>query len=168
MFLEDEKRRYGYLSHSVPHLCTSDCPWPIIKSLLSCFNRESLENYICPSYKIASGEATAYGLPSKCNKTFVHILLCHLMKAICFRINKTVKHDKSFLKYTISLLANSGNLKHILMICRALFFFLLSKSDETPSFKEHKKFIKNCSEAIEQFKNDALTKSDPCQERLSD
>ena len=34
MFLEDEMKRYGYTSHSVPILCTTDWSWPILKCLV--------------------------------------------------------------------------------------------------------------------------------------
>ena len=65
--------------------------------------------------------------PQKKNKTFVHISLCHLMKAICYKIDKSFKVDKSFLKYPISLLANAGNLDDIFDICTNLFTILLSQ-----------------------------------------
>ena len=33
-FLEDEMSRFNYTTHSVPLLCTSDVPWPIIKTFM--------------------------------------------------------------------------------------------------------------------------------------
>ena len=78
-FPEDEKRRYGYTTHSIPVLCTTDCSWPIIKSLISAFNKETLEGYIRRSYKIVIGEASLHDIPPEYKKTFVHISLCHLI-----------------------------------------------------------------------------------------
>ena len=49
------------------------------------------------------------------------------MKAICYKIDKSFKVDKSFLKYSISLLANAGNLNDIFDICTSLFTILLSQ-----------------------------------------
>ena len=47
------------------------------------------------------------------------------MKAICYKIDKSFKVDKGFLKYYISLLANAGNLNDIFDIC--FYAILLSK-----------------------------------------
>ena len=100
-FLEDVKKKYGYRTHIVPILCTTDCSFPILKSLVSAFNKESLEEYIQRSYKICNGEASVSELPAEINKTFVHLSLSlslwHLMNAICYKI------DKRFLKYCRSL-----------------------------------------------------------------
>ena len=120
-FLEDEKIRYGYTTHSIPVLCTTDCSWPIIKSLISSFNKETLEGYIRRSYKIVIGEASLHDIPSEYKKTFVHISLCHLMKAICYKINKCFHKDKQFIKFVTSLLANAGKIKDILELCESLF-----------------------------------------------
>ena len=127
IFLEDVKKKYGHRSHTVPILCTTDCSFPILKSLVSAFNKESLEEYLQRSYKICCGEASVSELPSEKNKTFVHISLCHLMKAICYKIDKSFKVNKSFLKYSISLLANAGNLNDIFDICTSIFTILLSQ-----------------------------------------
>ena len=72
-FLEDEKKKYGYTTHSVPVLCTTDCSWPILKCLVSAFNKETLEGYIHTSYKICSGKASMLDFPSEPNKTFLRI-----------------------------------------------------------------------------------------------
>ena len=120
-FLEDEKRKCGYRSHSVPLLCTTDCSWPILKCLVSAFNKENLEAYIHRSYKVCTDEATVADLPSEPPKTFLHISLCHLMKSICYKINQSFKKEKQFVKFCISLLANAGNLKDVFDICESLF-----------------------------------------------
>ena len=153
-FLEDEKRRYGYTTHSIPILCTTDCSWPIIKSLISSFNKETLEEYIIRSYKIALGEASVHDLPSEHNKTSVHISLCHLMKAICFKINKCFHKDKQFIKFVISLLANAGNVTDIFELCEYLFQVLLSKSNK--SCEKAKQLLDAKAENIENFKKDSL------------
>ena len=154
-FVEDEKRRYGYTTHSIPVLCTTDCSWPIIKSLISSFNKETLEGYIRRSYKIVIGEASLHDIPSEYKKTFVHISLCHLMKAICYKINKCFHKDKQFIKFVISLLANAGNIKDILELCESLFHILLSKKNK--SCEKAKKLLDMKAENIERFKTDSLT-----------
>ena len=127
LFLEDEMKRYGYTSHSTPVLCTTDCSWPILKCLIEGFNNEKLEQYSARSYKIVSGEANESDLPSSQTKTFVHISLCHSMKSFSRKINKIFKIEKDFVKFSMSLLANSGNLTDIFSILEALFTILLSK-----------------------------------------
>ena len=91
LFLEDEKKRYGFNSHSVPLLCTTDCSWPILKCLVECLNSESLEKYLIRSYKIVSGNAEEMDLPVVQPKTFIRISLCHAMKALSLKINKCYK-----------------------------------------------------------------------------
>ena len=93
-FLEDEKKKYWYTTYCVPVLCTTDCSWPILKCLVSAFNKETLEGYIHRSYMICSGEASMLDFPSEPNKTFVHISLCHLMKAICYKTNHCFYKEK--------------------------------------------------------------------------
>ena len=80
-FLEDETKRYRYTTHSVPILCIADVSWTIIKCLVESFNKETLEQFICRSYRISSGNASIEDLPTIPVKTFVHISLCHAMKA---------------------------------------------------------------------------------------
>ena len=41
-FLEDEMQRYNYTTFSVPLICTTDFSWPITKSLVETFNKESV------------------------------------------------------------------------------------------------------------------------------
>ena len=50
-------------------------PLPIRKSLVSAFNKESLEEYIQRLYKICNGDASVSELPAEINKSFVHISL---------------------------------------------------------------------------------------------
>ena len=126
-FLEDEMKRYNYTTHSVPLLCTTDVSWPIIKSLIGVFNNESVEEYIGRSFVIVSGRATSNELPINKLKTFVHISLCHVMKAFSNKVNKCFKKDKNFIKFALSLLANSFDYQDILEICSNLFKVLLSK-----------------------------------------
>ena len=164
--LEDEKRKYGYRSHSVPLLCTTDCSWTILKCLVSAFNKENLEAYIHRSYKVYTDEATVADLPSEPPKTFLHISLCHLMKSICYKINQSFKKEKQFVKFCISLSANAGNLKDVFDICESLFKILLST---TSSSCENKKYILNekvqhienilnkKAQHIENFKADSLS-----------
>ena len=93
-FLEDEMKRYGYTTYSVPVLCTCDVSWPIIKCLIEAFNKETLEEYICRSYTIVSGDASSKELPLLRRKTYVHISLCHAMKSFSRRIGKLFKKKK--------------------------------------------------------------------------
>ena len=81
MFLEDDLKRFGYTTNSIPILCTCDVSWPIIKCLIEAFNKETLKEYITRSYTIASGDASSNELPLLRRKTFVHISLCHSMKS---------------------------------------------------------------------------------------
>ena len=130
-FLEDEKPKYGYRSHSVPLLCTTDCSWPILKCLVSAFNKENLGAYIYRSYKVCTDEATVADLPSEPPKTFLRIPLCHLMKSVCYKINQYFKKEKQFVKFCIILLANAGNLKDVFDICESLFKILLSTTSSS-------------------------------------
>ena len=126
-FLKDELKRYNYTTHSVPLLCTTDVSWPIIKSLLGVFNNESVEEYIGRSFAIVSGKATSNDLSINKIKTVLHISLCHVMKAFANKVNKCFKEDKNFMKFSLSLLANSFHYQDILDTCRNLFKVLLSK-----------------------------------------
>ena len=47
MFLEDEMKRFGYTSHSVPILCATDCSWPILKCLVESFKQNLLFISLC-------------------------------------------------------------------------------------------------------------------------
>ena len=126
-FLEDELKRYNYTTHGVPLLCTTDVSWPIIKSLLGVFNNESVEEYIGRSFVIVSGKATSSDLSINKIKIVLHISLCHVMKAFANKVNKCFKEDKNFMKFSLSLLANSFHYQDILDTCRNLFKVLLSK-----------------------------------------
>ena len=168
LYLENEKKRFGYVSHSVPILCTTDCSWPILKCLVECFNSESLQDYMLRSYKIASGNAEENDLSVTMVKTVIHISLCHSMKAFSRKINdifkeenkqlkndiRRTKADKNFIKFAMSLLANSGNLKDIFEIMKALFSVLLSKSKQ--SCIAEKDFLQSKMDKIEKFKEDTL------------
>ena len=88
--------------------------------------RNHLRN-IFRSYKICNGEASVSELPAEINKNFVHLSLCHLMKAICYKIDKSFKVDNSFLKYCIRHFANAGNLNYIFDIYTTFYTVLLSK-----------------------------------------
>ena len=144
-------------------LCTTDCSWPILKCLVECFNLESLEEYLYRSYKISSGNAEEKDLPVVHIKTFLHISLCHSMKAFSTKINKTFKTGKTkagdeehspsprnFIKFVMSLLANSGNLSDILEIVTNLFSVLLSKSNKNCYAEIH--FLQSKFDDIELFK----------------
>ena len=148
-FLEDEKRKYGYRSHSVPLLCTTDCSWPILKCLVGAFNKQNLKAYIHRSYKVCTDEATVADLPSEPPKTFLHISLCHLMKSICYKINQSFKKEKQFVKFCISFLANAGNLKDVFDICERLFKILLSTTSS--SCENEKNVLNEKAQHIEIF-----------------
>ena len=92
--------------------------------------------------------------PSEPNKTFLHISLCHLMKAICYKIDHCFKKEKQFIKFCISLLANAGNLKDVFDICKCLFEILLSKKSSTCEMS--KRILNEKAENIESFKRDSL------------
>ena len=84
-------KRSNCTTYSVPHLCTTDCSWPIIKTLIGAFNNETLEQYIFRSFQIVVGNATNDTLPIKICKTFVHISLYHSMKTFCRKIDQLFK-----------------------------------------------------------------------------
>lgn len=126
-FLEDEMKRYNYTTFSIPLLCTTDFSWPIIKSLIEAFNNESIEEYLARSFSILSGKATSTELPSKKRKTFLHISLCHVMKAFSNKVNEHFKVERSLIKYVVSLLANSTTLFDSFDTLKSFFKMLLSK-----------------------------------------
>ena len=114
-FLEDEKQRFNYTTFSTPILCTTDFSWPIIKSLIETFNNETLEEYLGRSYLIVTGKASVDDLSVTKRKTFVHISLCHSMKALTKKINTCFKkQQRNLIKYSISLVANSTTLSDAL------------------------------------------------------
>ena len=153
-FLEDETKRYRYTTHSVPILCITDVSWPIIKCLVESFHKETLEQFICRSYRISSGNASIEDLPTISVKTFVHISLCHAMKAFARKIGKCFKKEKYFMKYCMSLLANAGTLSDIIEICENIFKVLLSKSISKCS--EAKQFLDIKIATIETFIKESL------------
>ena len=167
LFLEDEKKRYGYTSHSVPMLCTTDCSWPILKCLVECLNSETLEEYISRSYKITSGNAEEKDLPVKQIKTFLHISLCHSMKSFSRKIDKTFKKkERNFTKFTMSLLANSGNLRDIFETIRSFFAVLLSKSNK--SCTTEKLSLQSKMDSIESFKEETFRFTSSVEENLEE
>ena len=100
-------KRYGYTTNSVPVLCITDVSWPIIKCLIGAFNKETLEEYILRSFTIASGTASTKELPINPSKTFVHLSLCHVMKAFAKKIGECFRQEKEFLKFSMRVLANA-------------------------------------------------------------
>ena len=80
-FILDEKRQFGHNSNTVPVLFTYDMSWPILKSTISCFNNESVEEYFFRSYRISNGRATSSDLDVKPSKLFLHFCLSHIMHA---------------------------------------------------------------------------------------
>ena len=60
-------------------------------------------------------------------QTFVHISLCHVMKAFARKVNKCFKEDRNFIKFSLSLLANAPSYSYILDFSKHLFKILLSK-----------------------------------------
>ena len=155
VFLEDEMKRYGYTTNSVPILCITDVSWPIIKCLIGAFNKESLEDYICRSFRIASGEATSEDLPVNRPKTFVHLSLCHIMKAFAKRIGECLSKDKEFLKYSMSVLANAGNLKDIFDIFKNIFTVLMTQS--ASNCIDARNYLHEKMSRIEEFKSASVT-----------
>ena len=135
-FLEDEMKRFNYISFSVPLLCTTDFSWPIINSLVEALNNESVKTYLGRSYLIVTGKATVNDLPVKTIKTFLHISLCYSMKALARKVNKCFKAERNFVKYCLSLLVNSCALSDALCILTNLFQLLLYKfSDDCTNAK---------------------------------
>ena len=102
--------------------------------MAGCFKLEKLEEYISVpyisrSYKIASNNADKTDLSAKPNKYFLRISLCHSMKSFSEKINKSFnKGERNFIKFVMSLLANSGNHGDIFEIVRNFFVLLLSKT----------------------------------------
>ena len=139
-------QRFNYTTFSVPLLCTTDFSWPIRKSLVVTFNKESVEEYLVRSYKIVRDD-----LPTKKIKTFVHICLCHSMKAITKNVNKYFKDERKFIEYTISLLANSCKLADAFEFLENLVKVLLSKcSDDCADAKYY--LDEKAQSDIEKFK----------------
>ena len=129
-------KRFNYTFFSVPLLCTTDFSWPIIKSLVEALNNVSVETYLGRSYLIVTGKATVNDLLVKTVKTFLHISLCHSMKALARKVNKCFKAEMNFLKYSLSLLANSCSLSVALCVLKDLFKLLLCKfSDDCTNAK---------------------------------
>ena len=102
---------------------------------------------------ICSGEPSMLDFPSEPNKTFLHISLCHLMKAIRYKIGHCFKKEKQFIKSCISLLAYAGNLKDVFDICKCLFEILLSKKSITCEMS--KRLLNGKAENFERFKRDS-------------
>ena len=78
------------------------------------------------SFQIVSGKATDDTLSINFHKTFVHISLCHSMKAYCKKIDNLIKKDKKFIKCCTSVIANTDNLNEILLHIKHLFSILLA------------------------------------------
>lgn len=158
-FLEDDMKRFNYTSFSVPLLCTTDFSWPIIKSLVESFNNETIEEYLTRSHIIVSGNATALEIPTTKRKTFIHISLCHVMKALSKKVNdhfdKKRKSEKVFVKYILSLLANTDTWSHICQVLQYFFKLLLSKYEE--DCREAKNYLeeKAASEIETPFLNES-------------
>ena len=154
--------RYNYTTYSVPLLCITDCSWPIIKSLIGAFNNKTLEQYIFRSFQIVSGNATNDTLPIKICKTFVHISLCHSMKAFCRKIDQLFKKEKKFIKYCMSVIVNTGGLSDIFVLIKHLFRILLSpysvQCDSAKSSFEEK--IVNIENYKKEYLND-ISRNEP-------
>ena len=71
-FLGSEKEKYGPKSGSKPLVVICDLSWPIIKCMLSVFNRKSLDDYINDCYLILNGTASYNELPKDIVFTVVH------------------------------------------------------------------------------------------------
>ena len=97
-------------------------------------NNNSVESYLGRSYQIVTGKATTNDL--KKNKTFLLISLCHSMKALAHKVNKCFKTEKNFVKYCLSLLANSCSLSDALLILKHFFKLLLCKFSDDCSDAE--------------------------------
>ena len=159
-FLEDEKKRYGYTTSSVPILCITDVSWPIIKSLIACFNKETLEENIDRSFRIASGVASHKELPTMPPKTFVHLSLCHVMKAFAKKIGKCFTKDKEFITFAMSVLVNAGNLADTFDIYEHIFVVLLSKY-LTKDCLDSKQYLSDKMTNIEEFKYLSMSEVPP-------
>ena len=154
--------RFNYTTHSVPLLCTSDVSWPIIKTFVDVFNNESVEEYIGRSYTILSGKATINDLPVDKIKTFVHISLCHIMKAFAKKVNKCFKEDRNFIKFSLRLFANALTYSDILDISKHFFTILLCKfTNDCKVSKEHlEKRVASDRETLNKFKCDTFDNSE--------
>ena len=76
------------------------------------------------------------------------------MKSFSMKINQCFKKEKNFMKYCMSLLANSGNLNDIFETCRHMFVLLLCKSRS--ECHASKQFLEMKMSDIESFKQDSL------------
>ena len=96
-------------------------------ALIEAFNNDSVEEYLGRSYLIVAGKAEEKHLPNKTIKTFLHISLCRVMKAFAEKVNKCFKKERNFVKFVISLLANSFSLSDAFEICEHFFKLLICK-----------------------------------------
>ena len=97
-----------------------------------------MEEYIGRSYTILSGKATNNDLPADKIKTFVHISLCHIMKAFAKKVNKRFKEDRNFINFSLSLFANALTYSDIFDISKHFFTILLCKfTNDCKVSKEH-------------------------------
>ena len=76
-FLGSEKENHGPKSGSKPLAVICDLSWPIIKCMLSVFNRKSQDEYINDCYLILNGTASYNELPKDIVFTVVHLCLAH-------------------------------------------------------------------------------------------
>ena len=139
----------------------------IIKAFVGVFNNESVEEYIGRSYTILSGKATNNDLHVDKIKTFVHISLCHVMKAFAKKVNKCFKDDQNFIKYSLSLLANMLTYSDIFDIIKHFFMILLCKfTNDCKVSKEHlEKRLASDIESSKKFECDTFDKQITCVKR---
>ena len=117
-----------------------------------------MEEYIGRSYTILSGKATNNDLPVDKIKTFVHISLCHIMKAFAEKVNKWFKEDRNFIKFSLSLFANALTYSDIFDTRKRFFTILLCKfTNDCKVSKEHlEKRVASDIESLKKFKCDTF------------
>lgn len=87
--LRDEQKCFGLRCKTIPLLCTVDLSWPLIRTILTTFNKESLEDDLDRSLKIVTGKTSLGKLPVGNGKEiFIHICLAHFMKAVSYQAKK--------------------------------------------------------------------------------
>ena len=87
--------------------------------------------FLARSYRIVTGKASFDDLPHKKNKTFVHVSLCHSIKAFAKKINRHFKKERNVMPsipvemfihglignelYTETLISHHEQLKRLLV-----------------------------------------------------
>ena len=73
---------------TIPLVAVCDFSWVIMKSLLTCFNEESLNEYVERCHVIVTGMAKEDELSITRHLLVLHMCLAHIMKFVSFQVRK--------------------------------------------------------------------------------